>query len=60
MGSNLNRTVKEGFVEKVTCAQRPNGKDCAPCIVSWKRAFRIEETRNAKVLRGMHFSFVQE
>lgn len=27
VGSDLNRTVRKGFIEKVAFAQRPNGKD---------------------------------
>lgn len=35
VGSNLNRTVMEGFIEKVILKQRPVGSDNACHVFSW-------------------------
>lgn len=52
VGSDLNRTVRKGFIEKVAFAQRPNGKDSTHQLLSWERAFQAEERINAKAFRG--------
>lgn len=50
--SSLNRTVREGFIEKMTFVQRPNGQNIAPFVLSWERESQAEETVNAEALRG--------
>lgn len=55
MGSNVNRTVREGFIEKMTFVQRASGKYVVPYVLSWERTFQAEEAINAKTLRGTHF-----
>lgn len=55
VGNNVNRTVREGFTEKVTFVQRANGKYVVPYVLSWERTFQAEEAINAETLRGKHF-----
>lgn len=55
VGSHLKRTVREGFIEKMTFVQRANGKDIAPCVLSWERTFQAEEAINAKSPEGKAF-----
>lgn len=55
VGSSVNRTVREGFIEKMTFVQRAHGKYVVPSVLSWERTFQAGEAVNAKTLRGKHF-----
>lgn len=46
----LNRTAREGPIEKGIFESRPEGSDKRAIGVSWRRALQVEQLANSKAL----------
>lgn len=46
----LNRTAREGLIEKGIFESRPEGSDKRAIGVSWRRALQVEQLANSKAL----------